>query len=325
MMMMEHDFIKISNIFSSLDIIEKGIEKIYYYLLKNKKIENLKEVSAQFGLTLKRGYKICSVLNELELVQIYDRPMKVLLTTPIVPSWQKIVNRKIEELQASFQEKRRSCETALREFLSSYDLEEEEVQEPVEFINFDIGQISQIHYPFFADNMSKIAIGIKYNNPLINLIHACFNKKGKLTENLINSFNESIEKIKPNLEKITIQVIFNSELIETLVQSKEFEVISQLIESHYLNFKDLQVRVSTENFSNFCLMSENELVQPSFSPTHDLIGIYISRNKNIFQIFDNKFNEIFNKAIPLNDYLYKNEEVGLNSASQIQAFTLCII
>lgn len=322
---MEDEFLKISNVFSSLNVIEKGIEKIYYYLLKNKKIENLKEISAQFGLTLKRGYKICSVLNELELVQIYDRPMKVLLTTPIVPAWQRIVNRKIEELQAEFQEKRRVCENALEEFLNTYELVEDEVQEPVEFINFDIGQISQIHYAFFAENRSKIAIGIKYNNPLVNLIHDSITQKGRLTDDLINRFNESIDKIKPNLKKIDIQVIFNSELIETLITSKEFIAISELIESNYLSFKNLQVRVSDENFSNFCLMSENELVQPSFSPTHDLIGIYISRNKNIFQIFDDKFNELFNKAIDLNDYLEKNEKLKMDSASEIQAFTLCLI
>ncbi|MFX1275116.1 MAG: hypothetical protein ACFFBP_19820 [Promethearchaeota archaeon] len=322
---MENDFLKISSVFSSLDIIEKGIEKIYFYLLKNKKIENLKEVSAEFGLTLKRGYKICSVLSELELVQIYDRPMKVLLTTPIVPVWQKIVNKKIEELQAAFQEKRRICENALEDFLNSYELVEEEVQEPVEFINFDIGQISQIHYPFLADNKSKIAIGIKYNNPLVNLIHDTMDKKEKLTEDLIQRFNSSIEKIKPNLQKIDVQVIFNSELVETLVKSKEFEAISKLLESTYLTFKNFQVRVSDENFSNFCLMAENELVQPSFSPTHDLIGIYISRNQNIFQIFDDKFNELFSTAIALNEYVEMHPELGMTSISEIQAFTLCLI
>ena len=62
--MSESDFLKISTVFSALEIIEKGIEKIYFYLLKNNKIENLKEVCEQFGLTLKRGYKM-SVFEKL--------------------------------------------------------------------------------------------------------------------------------------------------------------------------------------------------------------------------------------------------------------------
>ena len=96
--MEDSEFLTLSNMFSSLDIIEKGIEKIYSYLLENNKIENLKDVCKEFDLSLKRGYKICSVLNDLELVQIYDRPMKVLLATPIVPLWQKIVNNVLERI-----------------------------------------------------------------------------------------------------------------------------------------------------------------------------------------------------------------------------------
>ena len=111
--MEDSEFITLSNMFSSLDIIEKGIEKIYTFLLEKNKIENLKEVCKQFDLSLKRGYKICSVLNDLELVQIYDRPMKVLLATPVVPIWQKIVNKKIEEWQVQYKEKKELCESSL--------------------------------------------------------------------------------------------------------------------------------------------------------------------------------------------------------------------
>ncbi|MFX0180507.1 MAG: hypothetical protein ACFE78_09965, partial [Candidatus Hodarchaeota archaeon] len=74
--MEDSELLPLSSLFDAIGVIEKGIEKIYHYLLKNVRIDNLKDVSSQFGLTLKRGYKICSVLNDLELVQIYDRPMK---------------------------------------------------------------------------------------------------------------------------------------------------------------------------------------------------------------------------------------------------------
>ena len=50
-MTMEDEFIQISNLFNSLGIIEKGIERIYHYLLKNKRIDNpesLVEIWKQF-------------------------------------------------------------------------------------------------------------------------------------------------------------------------------------------------------------------------------------------------------------------------------------
>ena len=98
-MMIDEEYIHLSNLFSSLGIIEKGIEKIYHHLLEHKRIENLKEVCDKYNLSLKRGYKICSVLSDLELVQIYDRPMKINLTTPLVSTWQKLTQRRILELK----------------------------------------------------------------------------------------------------------------------------------------------------------------------------------------------------------------------------------
>ena len=83
--MEDNQFLSLSTLFDSIGIIEKGIEKIYHFLLQNSRIDNLKDVVAQYDLTLKRGYKICSVLSDLELVQIYDRPMKIHLATPVIP------------------------------------------------------------------------------------------------------------------------------------------------------------------------------------------------------------------------------------------------
>ncbi|MFX1236558.1 MAG: hypothetical protein ACFE8P_02425 [Promethearchaeota archaeon] len=327
----ESDFIKISNVFTSLDIIEKGIEKIYYYLLKHNKIENLKEVCEQFDLTLKRGYKICSVLSELELVQIYDRPMKVLLATPIASIWQKIMNAKIEELRAQFQEKRKLCENSLNDFLKSYDLIEKEAQEPVEFINFESGQFEQINYAFFTEKTSKLAIGIKYDNPLITAIQNVIKKKARkisptdLPEDLKNTIVQGVESVKENQSTIDVKVIFNSELLDSLIKSKEFEVMCQVLKNAELVLNKFEIKVVQDDFSNFCLMGDDELIQPSFSPTHELIGIYISRNKNIFQIFDKKFNELFVKATPLHQYIKEKDLLKGNLITDIQSFILCLL
>ena len=124
----DDNFIQLSNLFNSLGIIEKGIEKIYHYLLKNKRIENLKDVCKNYGLSLKRGYKIINVLSGMDLVQLYDRPMKINLATPILPIWQRLINQRIEELLNDFQEKKIKCESSFDLFVGSYNLKEEVLQ-----------------------------------------------------------------------------------------------------------------------------------------------------------------------------------------------------
>lgn len=102
----ESEYIAINNLFDAIGVIEKGIEKIYHHLLKEKRIENLEEVSKKFKLTLKRGYKICAVLNSLDLVQIFDRPMKIHLNPDLIPVWQKLAVKRIEELKIQYKEQK---------------------------------------------------------------------------------------------------------------------------------------------------------------------------------------------------------------------------
>ena len=166
------EFLALSQLFDSIGIIEKGIERIYHYLLSNKRIDNLKEVCNQFNLSLKRGYKICSVLSDLGLVQIYDRPMKIHIATPTMTLWQNLVHKRIEELQNQFQEKKDKIETSLEGFIGNYKLEAEQVvQEPVEFINYSISNFDETYHSFLDQSNCKFAIWIRYYNTLVALIH----------------------------------------------------------------------------------------------------------------------------------------------------------
>ena len=135
-------------------------QKIYHHLLKFKRIENLEQVSKRYKLTLKRGYKICAVLNNLELVQIFDRPMKIHIANPIMTLWQNLINKRIEDLRNEFQEKSDKCETAIESFTRKYKMDEEVIQEPVEFINYNVKNFDESYHSFLAQSESKIAIGI---------------------------------------------------------------------------------------------------------------------------------------------------------------------
>ncbi len=318
----DENLIQLSNLFNSLGIIEKGIERIYHYLLKNKRIENLKEVCKKYDLSQKRVYKIINVLSGMELVQIYDRPMKVNLATPILPIWQRLINQRIEELLNEFQEKKIKCESSFDLFVGSYNLKEEVVQEPIEFINFSFDNFEEIYYHLQARNACKIAIGIRYANPLISFLQE--NSMEDFQNHLRNSLITALTRIRENLKSINIQAIFNNELVNELIKSKEFSILSKHVESQDFEFKSIEVHITEEPFSNFSL-TDNELIQPSFDPANKLMGSYISRNENIYQIFYDKFNEIFEKGIPINQYLRQIKDTPFGNLSEVQSFVLCLL
>jgi hypothetical protein len=320
--MEDSEFLAISTLFDAIGVIEKGIEKIYHYLLTNKRIENLKDVSNQFGLSLKRGYKICSVLNELELVQIYDRPMKIILSTPVLSLWQKIVSDRIEDLVQQFQEKKQKAEEALKDFSKSYNLSEEVPQEFVEFINYDLTNFAETYSAFQAKSMCKIAIGIRYENDLI----ISLKKYGleKLPTTFKDAMKDGMLKLNNNLKNLDIQAIFNVELAKELLLSEEFKILTSHIETYGLKFKNVDVHVTYDDFSNF-IITDNELIQPSFDPSNKLIGSYLSRNTSIYQIFYDKFNELFEKGIPINQFIKQQEDLNIRELNDIQSFILCIL
>jgi len=320
--MEDTEYLPLNQLFDSIGIIEKGIERMYHYLLLNKRIDNLKDVCDQFKLSLKRGYKICSVLSDLELVQIYDRPMKIHIANPIMTLWQNLIQKRIEDLRNQFNEKREKCESAIEDFTRKYKLDQQVVQEPVEFINYSVSNFDESYHQFLAQSECKIAIGIRYDNPLISMIHE--DRFQNIPDDMRTSMRAGMSRIKENLRSISVQVIFNSEVAKDLLSSNEFKLLTNHVEPYNLEFKKLEIHVTDEAFSNFSL-TDNELIQPSFDPTNILIGAYISRNKNIYQIFYDKFNEIFEKGIPMNRFITEQKDIGIDSLSETQLFVLCVM
>jgi len=319
--MEDSELIVLSSLFDAIGIIEKGIERIYHYLLKNKRIDNLKEVSSRYGLTLKRGYKVCAVLNDLELVQIYDRPMKIHLASPVLPIWQKIINQRILELEHQFQEKKQKAESTLDDFSKSFNLSQEVTQEFVEFVNYDLRFFAESYSAFFTESECKIATGIRYENDLISMVKSL--GIDKFPKDVIGSLRDGMNKIKDNLKKLNLKIIFNAELVEDLLESEEFKILTEHALSYNLEFKDIVVHVTHDDFSNFVL-TNRELIQPSFDPSNKLIGSYISRNSSIYKIFEEKFNELFAKGVKINQFI-EEEGFKVNTLNDTQKFVLCLL
>ncbi|MHA1797282.1 MAG: hypothetical protein ACTSVY_02440, partial [Candidatus Helarchaeota archaeon] len=82
--------------------------------------------------------------------------------------------------------------------------------------------------------------------------------------------------------------------------------------------------VTYDDFSNF-ILTDNELIQPSFDPSKKLIGSYLSRNNNIYQIFYDKFKELFEKGIPINEFIKDQEDIEIKYLNPTQCFVLCLL
>ncbi|MCJ7646982.1 MAG: hypothetical protein MUP85_00070, partial [Candidatus Lokiarchaeota archaeon] len=91
-----------------------------------------------------------------------------------------------------------------------------------------------------------------------------------------------------------------------------------------LEFKNLNIHVTPDDFSNF-MLTDRELIQPSFDPSNKLIGSYLSRNSSIYKIFDEKFNELYDNGIPIKKFLQEQEDIQFNDLNQAQQFVLCIL
>ncbi|MHA1150774.1 MAG: hypothetical protein ACTSR8_21350 [Promethearchaeota archaeon] len=319
--MKDNEFLVVSQLFDSIAVIEKGIDKIYHYLLIHNRIDNLKEVCEMYELSLKRGYKVASVLNEKGLVNIYDRPMKIQLITPVIEKWQEIINLRIEQLQQEFQNKKNECETSLENFLKKYNIKEEVTSEPVEFISFNVNNFEDMYYPFLAKEDCMVALGIGYENPLISILQEDI--VNSLDSEQIKSLQRGISKIQENVKYISIKVIINTEVVTDILSSKEYSKLIEHFNRLTWEFKNLDVRITDSYFSNFSI-HDTELIQPSFDPTNKLIGSYISRNKNIYQIFYDKFNELFAEGVPVNTYLKENKIESKKNLSDEEIFALCM-
>ncbi len=300
---MDRESQKINSIRKLFDLIgksEKSIEQIYDYLLKYNKIDDLTKVSNDLGITLKREYKICAILNELDLIQIFDRPMKVNLLNPVV-AWQKIINKKIYYLTEDLNMKINLLEETMGLFFKDYELKEPEVGEPIEFLNFDTKNFHWVYYPYFASKVTKIALGIIYENPFIREITRVeFSKVG---EELARELTENFTELAKYIANIEIFIILNSSVLEDIINSFQYRNLIEHLSQVEIQFRKIEVRIINEDFSNFALRDDEMLIQPSFDPINILLGSYISRQKDIVKIFLRKFDDLFDNSHPVNDYL----------------------
>ena len=282
-------FSSLIDLFESISIVEKGIEQVYDFLLKQPIVEDLNELVEALDLKPKRIYKINSVLKELGLIQIYYRPMKIQLLNPL-DSWEKLIQNKINVIQEEASNKIIYCHESLEKMFSAYELVKTP-QTPVEFVSFvtpDLDLESEF-FTMISDAESWVAHGIFYKYDYSRTFEAIRKFSVEFNENISNT-------LKTNKFKVLVSDDYLEQIDELFEKHKDLvPTLKNLLDSNL----DFDLRHTKKQFSNFVLKDHSILLQPSFDPSDNLIGCFISSPKEIVEVFTNKFNELFKEAQPV--------------------------
>ncbi len=293
---------QIDELFQLLEIREKGIAKLYDYILREGIIEDLNAVVSTVGLTLKRGYKVASVLKDHELVLVYDRPMKVSLQDPI-HAWEKLVNEKIEEIREQANLRIDKLEQG---FISFKNVLRKEfnfspvTKAPVEFIKYDTTEF--LFYPFYAEEELLIARGNYYEKPELTQFFE------KIEEGILRP--AELLEVSKAMKNVHVKLLLSEDLLHRLenavnLAKDKFSALKDR-EKWPLQFKSLEVRVTSSPFANFIIIDGGTLMQPSFDPAMAENGAFLSGEAETLSVFKDKFESIFLDAQVLELYAKEN-------------------
>ncbi|MHA1744647.1 MAG: hypothetical protein ACTSWW_01540 [Promethearchaeota archaeon] len=295
-------------LFENISIKEKGIEQIYDYLLHNKIIEDPKSIVEEFDLSLKRIYKILSLLKSLGLVQTYDRPMKAVLNTPL-DAWQTIISNQIRDIELTASQQKTKCETAFQNMVDHYDLNPDLPDlPPVEYISmagddpFDFLINDLIGTPREICLAKGVKFRIEYLKKAIDII-----KNPQTLQNYDYTGIEDIwDKFEKGFSQKTVKVLISHEWAEEALQGLPQMLKDITLLTNYLSKVklDIEIKISQQPVGNFILKDTTELLQFSVDPTNNLLGLFVSRQTEIVDIFQNKFMEIYQTSEDFNDYIH---------------------
>ena len=295
--------VSLIELFEVLGLNEKGIEKVYSYLLEYGTITDIKDISLKLDLPVKRIYKIVNVLkDDLGLIQIYDRPMKIQLLNPI-EAINNAIDKKKKEILNEAQKKIQLCEQAMENIFEKFGfLDKENQANSVEFITPALDNnfitINFILNAASAKKESKIAKCVVYHTDLLKKI-----EESNSASEFSQSFRLNIEKIFSKSQNIKIKLLISKEYLdESIPQLLTLSKLNKYLDSISLNIP-IELRVSTEDFSNFSIRDEKILIQPSFTPNKQILGYYMTSNSEIVRIMAQKFSELYDNSIEIDEFI----------------------
>ncbi len=301
----QRSLLSLHDLFEAIDIREKGIEQVYNFLLLNKTIADPKSIVTK-DLGLKRIYKIFSVLKELGLVKIIDRPMKITINPP-VPAWEMIISTKIKALQEELNDKINACEKSFLRVLDMFHLKDETPPiPPVEYISTTIEDdpVEFLNTLYSSNQELMVAKGLVVSNPHVQQMQNMFVSKKELTRLGYDNLDAYLQQFPKTFSHGRSKVLISEEYVENILHIMDVKTLSAEIKqkiSAVINF-EIDIRVHSQSFSNFIIKDHKELLQYSVDPSNALLGLFVSRQDEITQIFKNTFEKMYQNSTDFHAY-----------------------
>jgi len=275
--MEKNSFSSLIELFSSIEVKEKGVETVYDYLLKNHSIDNPKELANNLDLSIKRIYKIFSLLKQLGLIQVYDRPMKITINEPI-SAWEKLLSEKITKIRTECDIKIDKCEQSFVDMKSAYKITHEgHTLPPVEYINIlDNEDAFEFIRTDIIGNTKEMFLtkGIKYEiKTFEKILEMLRNPKFMKKEGYSNGFmliQTILNKMPPIKYKILVSRDHAQEILQIVKKFSDYTSKFEEFEIKYENEWD--IRIYEDSCGDFIILDENNLIQFSIDPSNKLMG-----------------------------------------------------
>ena len=224
-------------------------------------------------------------------------------------SWEKILNNKIDEINESAEEQIKTCKKSLDNFFLLFNIKPSSPElKPVEYISLitDNLSTSQIMEEIVGQKTLYYAKGTNFG---YNEIPSLKQFETYLRNVDLQKITETTEETF-NVVNIDFRIIISKNVLDELLEEYE-PIFSKTHESIEMDEpKHFEIKIYENDFTNFAIRDENELIQFSTTPLNEIIGLYKSRQEEVVNIFNDKFFDLFNKGTDIGEYFKKNLEIG---------------
>ena len=125
-----------------------------------------------------------------------------------------------------------------------------------------------------------------------------------------------VQTILNKMPPIKYRILVSREHAQEILQFiKNFPFISTKIEGFKISYENIwDIRIYDGSCGDFIILDSNDLIQFSIDPSKKLLGIFVSRNHEITDIFSKKFEEMYSQALKLEDFF---KEIKLDRSPTI--------
>jgi hypothetical protein len=223
----------------------------------------------------------------------------------------------VKKKRAELAEKINSCENSLRRMLKAYNVPEQPANPPVEFVSYNSrdNPVEFLQNVFTMKKGCIFAKEVAFLKPIIDTLQNALENPIQFS---YSNANQLISELSAAFSNKKINLLISEDLIKEILPNLKSgaEILTKYSELKQFNL-NITIRVTKQPIGNIVIKDIDQLLQFSFAPNNLLIGVFISRQTEIIDIFNQKLSSIYEQAIDIQDYLKTQQKVPLTELEKI--------